>query len=124
MTTTVEQFPAAIAALKKHMHIIAELHSSEALAAISIKLVDVVEAITNNDLKQGLSDIWGCSYAIQHTIYLSLSEMLKKKSERAIAAKLAAEDKDYEKATTEYCKANAEITKDMGYNALFLEHND
>ena len=124
MSETTEQFH-ALAALKKNMHLLVELESSEALAAITVKMVDVVESLINNKLDQAVKDLWACSYAIQRTIYLSLSEMLKKKSHVWETSAVAdAENGNYQQATLDYCRANAEITKGCGYNALFLEFND
>ncbi len=119
-----EQFPFAIKTLKKSMHLLVELEASEALAAISVKMVDAFEAVTNSNPGQALTDVWGCSYAIQRTIYLSMVDLLKKESDIAAVAEDAAKAKDYQKATFDYCKANAEVTQGCGYNALFLEFNE
>ena len=124
MSTIAEQFPHALKTLKKSMHLLVELESSEALAAITVKMVDCVESLINDNQDQAISDLWACSYAIQRTIYLSLTTMLNKKSPWETAAVFAAEKGNYQQAAFEYCRASADITKGYGYNALFLEFND
>jgi hypothetical protein len=112
-------FPDAIRALKHNMIMLKELGAPEALAAISLKMVDVFEASVAGEFDVALSDLWGCSSSIHSIIYRSLVEKLGKESKRAASALCAEEDKDFRRAYEEYYEANVEISSDTGFAMIF-----
>ena len=116
-----EGFPEAIKSLKRSLHILKATESELASAAISIKLVDVLDSIVSCKFLEALSEIWQCSYVIQHVLYSSISESTKINSNRMVAAECAAKDGDFRLATEQCFKANHEITVNTGLQALFLE---
>jgi len=114
-----EGFPEAIKILKKNMILLRDMGAPEALAAISLKMVDAFEATTAGNFDQALGDIWGCSSAIHSIIYRSLVDKVGKESKRALAAVCAEEDKDFRKSYEEYFKANVEVSVGTGFESLF-----
>jgi len=116
----IEQYPEAIESLKRSLRILSAVDSELAAAAISMKLVDVLDSLVQKNFKQSLDDLWSCSFVIQRILYESFSEKLDKKSDKAIIAKDSAENKDYRTSALQYVAANLEITNDTGFNVLFI----
>jgi len=117
----IERYPEAINVLKRSLRILTSLKVELAAAAISMKLVDVLDCLVKKDFKQSLDDLWACSLVVQRILYDAFSEKIGKESERAIVAKCAADDGEFEKAARQYILANTEITKLTGFSSLFLD---
>jgi len=116
-------FPEALRALKQSLAALSALESDLAAAAIAMKLVDCLDSMINRDLAQALDDIWSCVAAIQRILYRSLSEHLHKVSSAAEAG-AAIFDADHKLAAERYIRANAEISKDTGFEILFIGENN
>ena len=112
----------AVEALKWSLKLLEALNS-DAAAAISMKLIDAIESMNMNNYKAAAADLWACSFAIQRIIYEALSEKLSKKS--AIVGQAVPEALNLglvQKAHDHYFSANVEITKNTGYEVLFIRN--
>ena len=115
----VEEIPVAILALKRSLNMLAFLESEIAAAGVTMKLVDVLDALVANRFDIAVSDLWQCCAVIQQVLYNSFAERLGGKSDRAVAADVSMCDKQFRTAYDQYMMASADITDGTGYAALF-----
>jgi hypothetical protein len=114
-----EGFHEALRALKKSLAALSALESDLAAAAIAMKLVDALDSIIEHNVTRALKDVWSCVAAIQRVLYSSLSEHLSKTSKLAEKGADVFED-DHKLAAEWFILSNAEITKDTGFEILFI----
>jgi len=119
----IEGYPEAICELKRSLHILSSMDAQLAAAAISMKLVDVLDGIVNRKFEQALAGIWACTFVVHRILYESFSEKLGKTSHRAVVAKRTLEKNhsNFKKASKEYMGASLAITKGTGFEMLFTK---
>ncbi len=106
-------------ALKRDLTLLQQLDAAAAAAAITYKMVDAVDAITNKEIGKAASDLWSCGAAIQGLVYESMAEKYETTSDHGVAAKVANAEARFEEARRLYIVASTEVCKGTVYEEFF-----
>ena len=115
------EFSSAVRALKRSIGMLISMDAVDAAAAIIVKVIDALEALSKSDVSKSVSDLWACSFVINRVIYNAISENLGKNSDHATAAGCLAKECKFKEAYEQYMIANSEIAKDTGFAVIFME---
>lgn len=109
----------AIDTLRANLMIIVNMGAEAVLGRISLKLLDVITAVSTAHIESAVDDLWACSAFIQRGLYLGLTERLGRKSSRYEVADQSYTAGKYRSAHDGYKDANREIAVGSDFETIF-----
>jgi len=110
----------SLAALKKSLVILKAMGAEAAAAALTYKMIDIVELMAAGTISKAELQAWGCAAILQQCIYEAFSRQMGKTSELAEQAARAIETAP-KVSFDKYFAANQQIVEGTGFSTLFLK---